>query len=302
MSDWKALSDGLAAGVAAARPSLVGVRAGRRPGTGTVWSADGLVVTAAHALFRARGVEVIGPDGKARGAELVGYDPGTDLAVLRTAADGLAPPAWDDGADLQVGHLVLTLGAPGGPVRATLGIVEALGGGWRTVSGAEIDRFIEIDGRLPFGFSGGLLVDAGGRALGVNTAALVRGGTTVPTPTVRRVVEALVTEGRVRRGHLGLSVQPVAIPPAQAGAAGQDAGLLLTWVEPGGPGEKAGLLIGDVLLTVGGAPLRGYQDLLAARDRHAGHAAAVRVLRGGEVREITLEVGEGAEKAGGCCG
>jgi S1-C subfamily serine protease len=289
------LSDALAATVEATGPSIVRVEARRRmPATGVVWSADGLIVTAHHVVERGSKISVGLPDGQAVAATLVGRDPTTDLAVLRVEAADLAPPTWAEPDALRVGHLVLALGRPGRTVQATLGVVSALGGSWRTRVGGQIDRYLRTDVVMYPGFSGGPLVNAPGRVVGVNTSALLRGTSlALPTTTVRRVVEDLVAHGGVRRGYLGVGTQPARLPKPLAGQLGQETGLLLVSVEPGSPAEKDGLFMGDTIVAFDGQPTRHHDDLLAllSGDR-VGATVPIRIVRGGQVQELQVVVGE----------
>ena len=255
------LSSALAAAVERAGASVVRVEGRRRgPSSGTVWSADGLVVAAHHNLERDEDIRVGLASGESVTAEVAGRDPSTDLAVLRVAASGLAPAEFREPGGLKVGHLVLGLTRPGRTVRARLGILHAVGEEWRTGAGARIDRYLESDIAIHDAFSGGLLVDDAGRAIGLNNAGLVRGSSVaVPVATLRRVVEALATHGHVRRGLLGIGTLPVRLPTSSAGG---EAGLLVTSVQPDTAAARAGILIGDVLLSADGAPLAGPMDLL----------------------------------------
>lgn len=288
MTDAAALSDTLASAVAAAGDAVVRLEGRCVGASGVVWSADGVVVTAHHALGRAEHFAVGLPDGRTVKATLAGRDAGSDLAVLRAEATGLTPIAWDDGDALKVGHLVLPLGRPGRSVRATLGMVSALGDGLRTPTGGRLDRYIEVDGALPRGFSGGPLVDTKGRAVGINTAALLRGGATVPTATVRRVVNELLTEGRVGRGYLGVSVFPARVPESAQAQAGAARGLVVVGLEAASPAERDGVLVGDVIVAVDGQPVASPGDLLAVLDGRVRAALTVRVLRAGELRELQV--------------
>ncbi len=298
MNELSNLSEGLARVVETAGASVVGVEAGRRArGTGLVWSADGLIVTAEHVVSHDDGIRVRLGDGRQIDAALVGRDPTTDIAVLRVREAALPVPNWADPTSLRIGNLVLALGRPGQTVRATLGIVSVLGEAWQTPAGGRIDRYLEADVRLYPGFSGGPLVDSGGTVLGVNTAGLRRGGSlTVVSPTVRRVVEALVTHGRIRRGYLGIATQPVRL--AQAVAAQQRHGLLVLDVEPGSPAERGGLLLGDTLLTVAGQPVRYPEELFGVLSaERIGTSVPARILRAGAVVELVLPVGERLRKS-----
>jgi S1-C subfamily serine protease len=289
------LSDALASTVEAAGPGVVRVEARRRlPASGIVWSSDGVILTAHHVVERDENIGVSLPDGQSATATLVGRDPTTDLAVLRTQSVSLTPPTWVEPESLRVGHLVLGLGRPGRTVQATLGIVSALGEGWRTPAGGRVEPYLQTDLVMYPGFSGGPLVDAAGRVLGLNTSALLRGvSLTVPTPTVRQVVETLLAHGRVRRGYLGVGAQPVRLPAALGEQLDQETGLLLVSVEPDGPADHGGFLLGDTIVAFDGQPVRHMDDLLAllSGDR-VGASAPVRVVRGGQVMETTVTIGE----------
>ena len=186
------------------------------------------------------------PDGQTVSATLVGRDPTTDLAVLQAQAANLTPPTWAEPDDSQVGHMVLALGRPGQTVQATLGIISAQSEtSWRAPSGGRLDRYLQTDVVMYPGFSGGPLVNAAGHVVGLNTSALLRGvSLTVPAATLRRVVETLLTHGRIRRGYLGVSTQPVRLPDALAQQLGQETGLLLASVEPGSPADRGGAAAG----------------------------------------------------------
>jgi S1-C subfamily serine protease len=277
--------------------SVVRVEARRRlPASGIVWSPDGLVVTAHHIVRRDDNICVGLPDGRTVPATLVGRDPTTDLAVLRAEATDLTPAAWAAPDELRVGHIVLALGRPGRTVQATLGIVSALGDEWRTPAGGKLDRYLQTDVVMYPGFSGGPLVDAAGQVLGLNTSALLRGvSLTVPAPTVRRVVEALQAHGRMRRGFLGVGAQAVRLPEAVARQVGQETGLLLVSVNPGGPAEEAGLLLGDTIVSLDNHPVRHMDDLLALLSaERVGVTTSVRFVRGGQVQERSVVIGERA--------
>jgi S1-C subfamily serine protease len=289
------LSENLAGIVETTGASVVGVEAGRRSrGTGIVWSADGLIVTADHVIHHEDGISVRLPDGQSISATVVGRDPTTDVAVLRVRDLGAKVPAWVDPSSLKVGNLVLALGRPGRTVRATIGIVSVLGEGWQTPAGGRLDRYLEADVALYPGFSGGPLIDASGNVLGINTAGLRRGGSlTVVTPTVRRVVEVLVAHGRIRRGYLGIATQPVRLVPALAERAHQPRGLVVLEVEPGSPADQGGILLGDTILAVAGQAVRYPEELLGVLggDR-IGTSVPVRLLRAGMPHELAVTVGE----------
>lgn len=290
------LSDDLAEVVGAAGPAIVRVEARRHtPASGIFWSSDGLIVTANHVVRRDEGITVGLSDGQTVPATLVGRDATTDLAVLRVEGASAAPLSHAAETEMSVGHLVLALGRPGRTVRATLGVVSALGEGWRTAMGGQIDRYLATDVIMYPGFSGGPLVGASGRLLGINTSGL--GGDAslaIPATTINRVVEALRSHGRVRRGYLGVSTQRVRLPESVA-AASQKTGLLVVGVESGSPAEQGGLTLGDTLLAIRDTAILTHEDLLAALSGEVvGQKEVVRILRGGQVQELTIKIGERA--------
>ncbi len=295
MSVLSDLSNALAAATENAGAGVVRVEARPRlPASGIVWSADGVIVTAHHVVEQEENIAIGLPDGKTTTAKLVGRDPTTDLAVLRAQSTNLTTRAWADSATLKVGHIVLALGRPEQNVMATLGVVSALGDAWRTPAGGRLDRYLQTDVVMYPGFSGGPLVDANGQLIGLNTSALLRGvSITVPATTLRSVVETLLTKGRITRGYLGVGAQPVRLPDALAKQLSQETGLLTVSVEPGGPAEKAGFFMGDTLVALDKLPIRHLDDLLAALsgDR-VGATVKASVVRGGQVRELSVVIGE----------
>jgi S1-C subfamily serine protease len=289
------LSNDLASVVGTTGLSVMRVEGRRRmSASGVLWSSDGLIVTTHHVVERDENIEVGLPDGQSLAATLVGRDPSTDLALLRAEGEGLTPPTWSGEEALKVGHLVLALGRPGQTVQATLGIISAVGGSWRTRAGGQIDRYLQTDVVMYPGFSGGPLVNAAGHVVGINTSALVRGTSlALPATTVRRVVEDLMAHGQVRRGYLGVGIQPARLSEALAEQLGQKTGLLLVSVEPGSPAESGGLYMGDTIVALDGQPVRHHDDLLGllSGDR-VGKSVPVRIVRGGQVQEVTVNVGE----------
>jgi S1-C subfamily serine protease len=291
----KAVSQALVETVAAVEASVVRVEARQRlPSSGVVWSADGLVVTSAHVVERDHDLRVGLADGRVSPARLLGRDPGTDLALLRAEANDLPAPVWAEADALQVGSLVLALGRTAGKVLATFGILSAIDSGWNTPAGGFVDHYVQSDTVMYPGFSGGALVDASQRVLGVNTSALVSGlSVTLPTATVRRVVEALAHNRRVRRGYLGVQAQAVALPEALREHLRQESGLLLIHVEPNSPAAASRLVQGDTLVTLNGQPLRSLNDLALVLNGDRGDSPAVaQVVRAGQVREVPLAIGE----------
>jgi S1-C subfamily serine protease len=289
------VSEELASLVEKGAPSVVRVEGRRRSSaSGVVWSADGVIVTAHHSVDADEEVPVGLHDGGTTRARVVGRDPGSDLAVLRAEASGLVPVRWGDAATPRPGELVVALSRPGRTIRARLGVVSAVAGEWRTPIGGRLETYLETDVAPHPGFSGGLLVAADGSALGVNNAGILRGTPLALGPaTAKRVVGTLLERGRMRRGWLGIGTQVVALTPDVRETAGQEAALLVLSVQPGGPAAKAGLFLGDVLLHAGDETLTSPQALLSALEEESvGRELALRVLRGGEVRSVSVTVGE----------
>ena len=292
MDTLLSLSNDLAAAVERAAPAVVAVHARRRlPSTGIHWQ-PGIVVTAEHTVRTAEDITVTMADGRSLPAVLAGRDPGTDLAVLRVADAGSVVATLGDDAALKVGHMVLALGY--GP-RASWGVISALGPRWRSWRGGDIDRLVRLDLVLYPGFSGGPLVDAAGRVVGLNTSGLARETRlALPVTMVTRVADELLQKGHVSRGYLGLGMQPVRLPePLRAQLGLGDSALIVVMVEPSGPAARAGVLLGDVLVALDGGAVGDLDDVQArlGSDRVGAEISAV-VLRGGVRTELRITVGE----------
>ncbi|HEU5042052.1 MAG TPA: trypsin-like peptidase domain-containing protein [Gemmatimonadales bacterium] len=296
------LSQDLAATVELVGRSVVAIHARRRiPSSGIVWR-PGVVATAAHTITRDEDISVTLASGRTTAAALAGRDPATDLAVLRLDDAAVPPAERGAAADLQVGRLVLALGRPGPQLTASMGIISAVGGEWRTWQGGRIEQFLRLDLAIYDGFSGGPLVEAGGRVLGLNTSGLSRAmALALPAATVDRVADQLLASGRVSRGYLGVAVQPVQLPARLRERLGLTArlGLVVVNLEGGGPAETAGLLLGDVLVALDGTGVEDPADLLAALapDR-VGRPVELRVVRAGELQTVAVTVGERPDRRG----
>jgi S1-C subfamily serine protease len=287
------LSGPLTAAVDRAGPAVLRLARHRHPASATVWDpAAGLVVTTRHAVSREDSA-VLTVGGEEREAQVVGTDPGTDLALLRTDPAGLTGVEFAGADQLKVGELVLALGRPGQSVRASLRIVGVVGGEVRTHWGGVLDRYIETDRGLPRGFSGGPLVDLDGRALGIDTSGLLRGADiTVPTETVRRVVAELLAHGTVKRGYLGVAVQRVRLPGVLATSLGQSSGALIVRVDEDSAAARSGLVLGDVLVSLDGNPVSGPDQLRHLLVDRRGAEIDARIVRAGATTDIRLTVGE----------
>ena len=251
--------------------------------SGCVWR-PGLVVTAAHVFRRTPAA-----------LTLVDVDSSTDLALFRLAeADAVAPLAFVPAAPVRAGHFAIAVGRSGeGDAIASTGVVNRVGGPWQTWLGGAIDRLIRLDGGVYDGLSGAPVGDADGAVIGVATAALSRSyGIVVPTATVSRVVDALLAHGRVARPWLGIGAQTVPLPEAAGAVAGEKSGLLVTSLAAGGPAERAGLLIGDIIVRAAESAAANLRELRQALAAHVGKTVALAVLRGGAPLDLQTSVGE----------
>lgn len=284
------LSNCFADAVEKAGRSVVSVNEGGRAGvSGTLWR-DSLVITAEHTIRGHEEVTVDLPDGTTSTANVIGRDPATDIALLRTKDGVPAVVEFADTSELRVGNYVLAIGRRGKRgLAASHGIISTLGGQWRTWRGGRIDQWFRLD-LIPFtGFSGGPLIDVAAKVIGINTSGPQRSVVTLPATTVNRTVDLLLAKGRIPRGFLGIALQPVQLPAR----ASTDRGMLVIAVEPGGPAEKAGVMVGDILVAIGGQPLSDSADLRTTIDPdQVGKTVQLRVLRGGQEREASLTVAE----------
>jgi len=289
------LSERLADTVAAAADSVVQVHGRRRPASGVVYAAE-VVVTTMRALGREDGIRVRRHDGETCEAELAGWDPATTLAALRVPGLAGRPLTAAAGA-ARAGHLVVAVARSwSNAVTASAGIVAVVGGPLATGRKRAIDRIIRTTAPMHDGFAGGALLDTSGALVGVATAAEIRGlGVVIPASIAWTAVAGVLEHGGVRRGYLGLAGQPVVLPDAQRAAAGTEAdeALLVVGVAPDSPAARAGILIGDVILTFDGQRIESPEELLdVLTGARVGRDVSLRVLRGGTPRELLVTVGE----------
>lgn len=295
---FAALSGRIAALVEAAASRLVAVH-GRdarhvASSSGILWRA-GLIVTAAEALEREDDLAVTLADGRRLPATLAGRDAATDTALLRVegAGEGLAAPASGAEEALRVGQLLLALGRDdvAGPI-AALGIAATVGGPWQSLRGGRIDRRIRLDLALHPAAEGGAVVDGAGRVLGMAVFGPRRRVLVIPFATIARTVAAFEARGRITRGYLGLAMQPVR---TGRGGGGAGHGLIVVGLDPGGPAERAGMMLGDVILAWDGVPLAGggVREVLERLDPGSvGRRVALDLLRGGAQARVEVTIGE----------
>src|SRR5215831_20331321 len=262
----ESISNEFTAATEAVGPSVVAIYARRwMPSSGVLWR-KGVIVTADHNIRREEDITAVGQENKKLQVSLVGRDPSTDLAVLKLADENALPaaPIAADSA-LKLGHFVLALGRSRTTnLVASAGIIGAVSGEWRTWRGGRLDQHIRLDLNLYPGFSGGPLVNAQGKVVGINTGGLARGrAVTIPVSTVNRVVKELLEKGHIARPYLGVAMQPVSLPETLRAKVGtrHNTALLVMHVETSGPAEKAGVLIGDLVTSLNGTALEDTSDI-----------------------------------------
>jgi S1-C subfamily serine protease len=278
-------------------PSVASLRAGKEgAGSGVVITPDGFLLTSAHVVARAaRGTATL-PDGRELEYQVVGADPLSDLAVLRARGHELPPAVLGEADDLQVGQLVVAIGNPLGLAGSvTAGVVSALGRSLPTRAGSAtrlVENVIQTDAALNPGNSGGALADSRGRVVGINTAVAGIGvGLAVPiNATTRRIVGALMSDGRFRRAYLGIAGGHRPLPPRLVAVVGREGGVGVVEVMERSPAARAGLREKDVILDVDGRAIDSAGDLQQLMIGEAiGRAIELRVLRGDEVVTLTAE-------------
>ena len=265
---------------------------GESLGSGVVFTGDGFLLTNAHVVGQANGGTAAFSDGTSVPFRVVGADPLSDLAVLRANGETPAPAELGEADRLVVGQLVVAVGNPLGLAGSvTAGVVSALGRSL-PARGRVIEDVIQTDAALNPGNSGGALADAEARVVGINTAVAGVGlGLAVPVnDTTRRIISALMADGRVRRAYLGLAMMPGPVPAAWRERLGRKTGLLVAQVVAGGPADRAGLRAGDLLLTVAGKPVTASQDLQRQMFSDAiGQPLAITVMRNGALVDVIAE-------------
>ena len=287
------LSNSMAAATEKAAASTVSVNARRRmPASGIAFAPD-LVLTADHVIEHEEGITVLLANGTEATAKLAGRDPGSDLAVLRLEKERTTPA--EPAKQASIGQLVLALGRPSPEgIEASLGVVSAMGGPVRTPQGS-LDKYIRTDTTPYPGFSGGPLVDAEGKVVGINTSGFGRGVTlTIPAEYAWKVAEQLARSGSVKRGYLGVRSEAVELTETAQKALNrkQASGLLLVSVERKSPAEAGKLIVGDILVGIDGQPVPDHDALFAHLTGEAvGKSIPMQVLRGGELQTFAVEIG-----------
>ncbi|MEQ1758637.1 MAG: S1C family serine protease [Vicinamibacterales bacterium] len=275
------LSNQIADAVAAVAPSVVQVHGGRRPASGLVF-ADNLVLTTMAVLGREDRAHVRRPDGSVLEGQLTGWDPATRVALLRVPELGLEP-VIPGGAEPRVGHIAVAIARSwSNAVTATAGLVSVIGGPLPTGRRRAIERVIRTSAPMHDGFAGGAFLDSAGQLIGVTTAAEIRGlGVVIPAPIAWASAARVLERSGIKRGYLGIAVQPVRVSQRQVEVAGRDAAVLIAAVKDGSPAANAGVLVGDLLLSVDGHSIASPEELLDLLDgERVGHSAELKILRG----------------------
>jgi S1-C subfamily serine protease len=300
-SELIALSNALAQATDRAAASAVAVHTeARGSASGIVWR-PGIIVTSENALRRDEEIHVTLPDGRVVSASLAGRDPSTDLAVLKcddtSAASAIPVAQQGDPASLKPGSLILAVGRTraSGPV-AALGVVSLVAAERRTWNGSSLSPYIRLDVSLQPTAIGGAVVDAHGRTVGIVSPHFARfGAAVIPATIVNAVVDTLLQKGRIPRGYLGVGLQPVRLPEALRQSLHHDhkTAAIVLEVEPDGPAHKAGIVIGDIFVSLSGKPVTRLEDVHSQLEAGAiGKSLPLRFVRGGAIQEASVVVGE----------
>jgi S1-C subfamily serine protease len=291
------LSNALARETDRAAASIVAVHTeARGSSSGVVWR-NGIIVTAEHALRRDEEIHVTLPDGRVVPAALAGRDASTDLAILKCAEAASPVAEISDAATIKPGSLVLVVGRTraSGPV-AALGAVSLVAPERRTWIGAPLSPYVRLDVGLQPTAVGGAVIDAYGRAIGMATPRFARfGAIAVPASAVNRVADALLRTGHIPHGYLGVGLHPIRLPDAlrQTLQRNEKTAAMVIEVEPDGPAHKAGIMIGDLLISFGAQPITRVEDVHAQLAAEAiGKPVVVKLVRGGAAQEARIVVGE----------
>ena len=291
------LSDALAQSTARAAASAVAVHTeSRGSSSGVVWR-PGVVVTAEHALRRDEEIHLTLPDGRVVSATLAGRDPSTDIAVLRCAEAAASVSEFGDVASLKPGSLTLVVGRTraSGPI-AGLAVVSLVVAERHTWASASLAPYVRLDIALQPTAAGGVVIDAHGRAVGVATPRFARSGAiAIPLPTVNRVMDVLLEKGCIPRGYLGVGLQSVRLPDAlrQSLDRHEKSAAIVLDVQPNGPAHKAGIVIGDILVSLAGRAVTGLEDIYSQLHGEViAKPLALKFIRGGAIQETNIVVGE----------
>jgi S1-C subfamily serine protease len=285
-------SEALAARAQAARDGVVAIRLGHeRHVTGMLWQ-SGVVVGSEQALPRKDDFELVAPSGAIVSARMAGRDSSTNIAILKLS-ESIAAPAIDAG-EARAGAIALAIGADGtGGVTTRLGIVNSAGPEWHSSRGGLIDRRIVLDVHLAGREEGGPVFDAAGACLGMSTFGPRGQVIVIPAATINRVVPQLVRNGRIARGWLGVALQAVAVPESLRENADQSSGLMVMSVAENGPAAQAGIVAGDIILSIDGTPAHRFRRIARLLGTDSiGRKADIRLIRSGAVITVQTIIAE----------
>jgi S1-C subfamily serine protease len=287
----KSLSDATAELVRKLAPSIVNVSSTMTRGTGVVLNSDGYIITCHHVLARSAQVK-IGSTGKIFEARTIGADPYSDLALLKAEETNLKPLEIGDSDALSPGQFVLALANPfNRQPTVTTGIITSVGASLRGWRGTAMENVIATDAKLNPGFSGGPLIDASGKMIGLNTAYVWSRGIAIPVNKVKTVADQLMSGRKIKRAYLGIVSQTIPIPPETANQThiNQEAAVMVFSVESGSPAKRAGLAMGDVIVKFNDKPVASFYDLpQLLTENVAGKKTTLTVLRGEKLLEISV--------------
>ncbi|KFG69293.1 S1C family serine protease [Microvirga sp. BSC39] len=292
---FEAISDRVADLCDRIAPRLVAIHGPkRRSSSGFIWR-PGLVLTAEEALEADEDILITRADGSQVPASLVGRDPSTDIALLRTEEQPIADVPFADTSGLRIGHLVLAVGRQSEEVCAALGIIALAGGPWKSLRAGHIDRRLHLDLKLDARSEGGAALNSNGKIIGMIVLGPRGRVLVIPSETIERVAQQLLAHGRIPRGYLGLGLQPVRIDQTIADAAGlaESKGLIVISVDPNGPGQRAGIKQGDILIQWDANPLHSVRRVYTLLGPESvGQTITLGMLRAGKQISFTVEIAE----------
>jgi S1-C subfamily serine protease len=288
----KTLSDATAELVEKTAPSIVTVNCGMARGSGIIWDSDGHIVTCNHVICGHHKVRVGLEKGKVVDAEVIGLDPYSDVALLKIEGNGFKPLELGNSEDVSVGQFVIALANPyNRHPSATIGIVTSVGGSMRSWHGMTIEDVIATDARLNPGYSGGPLIDASGKMIGLSAAYVWSRGIALPVNNVRKIVDRLSRGGSVKKGYLGIISNTIPLPEEVISQRdiNQDSGVLVFSVEKNSPAKNAGLALGDVIVRFNDKVVSNVHDLpRLLTEEVIGKKTKLMILRGEKLMELSV--------------
>jgi S1-C subfamily serine protease len=274
--------------------SIVAINGQKFPCSGIYWR-EGIIVTSEENIKRTQNITAILPNGETTPVTLLGRDPSTDIAVFQTDISLPIAPI-DSECQLKIGHLAIAVGrdAQRG-LFASQGVISMVGDAWRSSLGGSIDRFIRLDISFYPGSGGSASVNAAGQVVGFNTTGPRRSVLTIPASTVNRIVERLLTTGQLNRGYLGLAMQPVYLPDSLVTELSlqHQQGLMVVNVEAQAPAERAGIILGDILVKIEDTPIVRLRDIQAYLEpQNVGKTIQIQLIRAGSLQNVSLTIGD----------